>query len=167
MSLPDKDVFFKRTGVKLQSMIRYKKEIANARVFNNPMTTFFLQFSDGMIDIYVLSLTSRRPTASVIGQFSGPFLFEDELSFCAWCNKLLLFDCTGSMKDLQTINQSNPFLSIAPVGDYAFFVVDWRLLCMSLHTGDQFPLTRFCAESGRILTVQKGLPLRVVVHGRS
>lgn len=59
------------------------------------------------------------------------------------------------MKDLQTINQSNPFLSIAPVGDYAFFVVDRRLLCMSLHTGDQFPLTRFCAESGRILTVQK------------
>ena len=117
MSLPDKDVFFKRTGVKLQSMIRYKKEIANARVFNNPMTTFFLQFSDGMIDIYILSLTSRRPTAGVIGQLSGPFLFEDELSFCARCNKLLLFDCTGSMKDLQTINQSNPFLSIAPVGD--------------------------------------------------
>lgn len=74
MSLLDKDVFFKRTGVKLQSMIRYKKEIANARVFNNPITTFFLQFSDGMIEIYVLSLTSRRPTASVIGQFSGPFL---------------------------------------------------------------------------------------------
>ena len=171
VTLPVKEVFLKRTDVTLQSMIRHKKEIVNASFFSNTTKMFFVQFSDGMIEIYVLSLSSGSPAVSVIRKFSNPFVFEDEFSFCALRNKLLLFDWKNCLT--YRINErcpndkvitSIPITSVAPLGDYVIFVVDWSLLCMSL--GDQFPLTRrvICAESERILIVQTSLPFQMVVY---
>lgn len=117
----------------------------------NPTAISFLQFSGGVIEIYVLSSTSGRPTVSVIGKFSNTFLFEDEVSLYASRNRSLFFDGEGCFT--YRINERSPndkaIASIELLGAN-IFVIDWIPLCMSL--GDHFPLTRrvICADSGRV-----------------
>ena len=171
VSLPAKESLLKKTDVTLQSVIRHDRVVVNASFFSNSTDMFFAQFDDDMIEIYNLNLASVIPTLTVIRKFTGPFVFDDRLSYCALRNKLLLFDwkncLTYRINDRtrsEKVISSIPTTAVAPLGDYIVFVVDRNLICIS--PGDRFPLTRrtICAESEQVLLLQTSLTFQVVVY---